>query len=219
VFIYSNLATSLDGKIALASRKHVPIGTPFDREQMQGLRSESDAILMGASSLRAFRRPLLNRHASPAQGPQPLNIILSYSLEGVSASWPFFKSNAIKRLLILKTPPRGARLKSFEKTSQILVLKNSPPAPQIVAHLKQLGIHQLLVEGGGGVMWEFCRHNLIDEIHVTLTPKIIGGSASPTLVDGVGFNRDQILNLKLVQCRPVGDELYLIYRKTKRHGT
>ena len=62
-------------------------------------------------------------------------------------------------------------------------------------------------------MWLFGRLNLIDQYHVTLTPKIVGGAHSPTLVDGQGFAIDDILRLRLVRCQKIKDELYLTYRK------
>ena len=67
-------------------------------------------------------------------------------------------------------------------------------------------------------MWDFVRENLIDEYHVTLTPKLVGGREAPTLVDGDGFEPRDILNLRLKSCRKVGDELYLVYGKTRRRG-
>jgi 2,5-diamino-6-(ribosylamino)-4(3H)-pyrimidinone 5'-phosphate reductase len=87
-----------------------------------------------------------------------------------------------------------------------------------VKKLEELGVKRLLVEGGGGLMWDFVKPNLIDELYVTLTPRILGGRDAPTLVDGAGFNPREVVNLKLKQCRRVGDELYLVYKKTSRRG-
>jgi riboflavin biosynthesis pyrimidine reductase len=44
IFVFSNLATSVDGKIATQSREFFPLGTPADWKQMQVLRREADAI-------------------------------------------------------------------------------------------------------------------------------------------------------------------------------
>jgi riboflavin biosynthesis pyrimidine reductase len=67
-------------------------------------------------------------------------------------------------------------------------------------------------------MWNFVKYNLIDEYHVTLTPRLLGGAQSPTLIDGEGFTPPQTLNLKLRQCRVVGNEVYLTYEKTDQKG-
>jgi riboflavin biosynthesis pyrimidine reductase len=115
-----------------------------------------------------------------------------------------------------------ARLKKFEKSSELVILKPATPkkplAQQVLGHLEATGKKRILVEGGGGVMWDFVSQNLIDEYHVTVTPRILGGTEAPTLVDGAGFLPGKTRVLSLMQCRAIGDELYLIYRKTEKRA-
>ncbi len=213
MFIFSNLAISLDGKIATHDRSFFSLGTKEDKKEMQILRSHCDALLIGAATFRCYRKP----STISGKTRQPINIILSSNLEGISPHWEFFKKKGLSRILIVShlTPP--SRIKKYSGSSEICVLKKpslkSPLALQIIDFLEQKGIRRLLIEGGGGVMWDFASLNLIDEYHVTLTPKIIGGLNAPTLVDGAGFNPKNILNLKLMQCRVVGGEIYLTYSK------
>jgi|GEM_PF-580505 len=221
MLVFSNLATSLDGKIAAKGREQFHLGTRADRKQMQVLRKKADVIVMGASTLRTYKAfcPVLGTKKQPA------NAIISSSLEGISPEWPFFKNPSHRRILFITQPLSLARRKAFEKTSEIIELRAPQKsnqahaiAEQVLAALDDRGMTQVLVEGGGGVMWDFAKHNLIDEYHVTLTPRIIGGTEAPTLVDGPGFLPKEVLNLKLTHCRRLGDELYLTYRKTNRRG-
>ena len=219
IFVFSNLATSLDGKIAPERGGLFHLGTPEDRRQMIRLRDEADAVLFGASTLRAWRRPC---RASPGRDPQPLNVVLSSRLEGFSRRWPFFTDPGLRRLLIVSAEAPAARVREFSRGSEVLKLRKPSRARTIAAQvleaMAERGVRRLLVEGGGSVMAEFARHDRIDEYHVTLTPRILGGSQAPTLVDGRGLLPRESLQLKLVQCRPVGDELYLIYRRTGKRG-
>lgn len=210
MFVFSNLATSLDGKIATRSRVLHPLGTPEDRRQMQRLRREADAIVTGAATLRAYRKP----YGVSGAERQPWNVIVSSRLEGISPSWPFFRDARVPRLLLVRRDTPAAVLKRFAKSCEIDFLPASKPAADaVVASLARRGVKRLLVEGGGGLMWDFASRDLIDEFHVTLTPKLVGGVDAPTLVDGKGFDPKGVRDLKLVQCRVVGDELYLIYRR------
>ena len=59
---------------------------------------------------------------------------------------------------------------------------------------------------------------VIDEYNVTVTPRILGGTEAPTLVDGKGFTPDDVLNLKLKDSRVVGNEIFLVYEKTEKRG-
>jgi riboflavin-specific deaminase-like protein len=217
MFVFSNLATSVDGKIATASREPFWLGTPADRRQMQVLRKKCDVLLMGAGTLRAYHKFCGVRGASARR--QPANAIVSGSLEGISPNWEFFSDPELRRLLFVTAPKAlsPARRRVFEKTSEIIELapatSRRPAAQQIIRALEERGYKRLLVEGGGEMMWNFASQNLIDEYNVTLTPKIVGGAQSPTLVEGAGFSPAEILQLKLHRCRRLGDELYLVYRK------
>lgn len=210
--ISSNLAISLDGKIATATREHFYLGTPYDRKRMNELRLEHDAILMGASTLRAYRK-YSGVSGRAEDCPQPWNIVVSRKLEGIDPKWPFFKQRDGWRLLVVTEKLSAARYKAFAATSEILELSSLNPAQlrKLFSLLTQRGVHRLLVEGGGEMIWNFARYDLIDNYYVTLTPCILGGRDAPSLVQGEGFSAKDVLKLRLRECRKVGDELYLRY--------
>jgi len=218
MFVFSNLATSIDGKIATNNRTHVPFGTPEDRRMMRVLRQRADAIIQGASTLRAFKRPLLITET----GRQAINIVVSSQLEGISPTWPFFTDPRTRKMIFVGADCPESRMKKFENLAVVCRLGRIDPdssvAVPIIRALNKIGVKRLLVEGGGGLMWDFVKLNLIDEINLTLTPRVVGGVRAPTLVDGAGFEPREIVNLKLKSCRKRGDELYLVYKKCRSRG-
>jgi 5-amino-6-(5-phosphoribosylamino)uracil reductase len=224
MFIFSNLATSIDGKIATHSRVNFLLGTPEDHRMMSVLRAKADAVIMGASTLRAFKGPVLvqgfQKSSKKNSKIQPINIVLSGTLAGISPRWKFFTEPSTRKILFVGPDAPEVSIRDFEKVSVVCRLKksNAPMSLQIVRHLKKLGVKKLLVEGGGGLMWDFVKLNLIDEYHVTLTPRVIGGTHAPTLVDGVGFTPHGVVNLKLKSVRKVGNELFLVYAKRTHRG-
>jgi len=209
MFVFSNLATSVDGKIGFGDRRHHPLGTDLDRRHMLELRAEADAVLFGATTLRAYRKFC---GAGRGRPQQPMNVVVSSGLEGISPLWPFFSHPDRRRVLFTGAETPLGVVRKFEKTSSVHLLDRptakNPLARQILDRLSALGVRRLLIEGGGGVMWDFASQDLIDEYHVTVTPLILGGIGSPTLV---APGRE--LALKLLQCRIRGDELYLTYRR------
>ncbi|MCM0604969.1 MAG: RibD family protein [Xanthomonadaceae bacterium] len=210
MLILSNLAISLDGKIATADRSHFYLGTEEDRNRMKILRKNTGAIVMGASTIRAFKRPCLAKDSDT----HPINAIISHKLSGFDPDWAFFKSDKIKRIIYYSESPSREVLDTYTTSCELVHLNSdSPIASQIAKHLKSLGIKSCIVEGGGSVMWDFVSQNLIDEYHVTLTPSLVGGSEAPTLVDGKGFSAKDILKLKLVSHEEVAGEIFLVYRK------
>src|SRR5690242_16876677 len=116
MFIFSNLAISLDGKIAPRNRGFHPLGTELDWEQMQALRSQCDALLIGASTFRTFRKPSLVTGAKK----QPINMILSSNLQGISPRWEFFQTPELTRILLVGPNTQSKLIKKFQGSSEIV---------------------------------------------------------------------------------------------------
>jgi riboflavin biosynthesis pyrimidine reductase len=67
-------------------------------------------------------------------------------------------------------------------------------------------------------MGSFFKENLIDELFLTITPKIVGNEPGKTLTmaEGYLYPPDQVPTLDLVSCQQVDNELYLRYRTTTK---
>ena len=60
------------------------------------------------------------------------------------------------------------------------------------------------------------RHGLVDELHVTLCPKIFGGRAAPTIAEGVGAPAlAQAAGFQIQSLRRVGGELFAVFTAGK----
>ena len=217
-FVYANLAMTLDGKIASFDREDFSLGSKADRLEMDRQRAGADVVIWGGETLRAARHPARVREESLARErverglpPHPANALITKS--GIFPDkLPWFSADEVERFIF--TAPEGARRLEETQTagSNIVALNEAEPlAPQVLAHLGERGMKNVLLEGGGSVIWEFARH--IDEFHVTLTPWLAGGSDAPTLMDGPGFRSGEFLGLALVEVRREGDELFLRYAK------
>jgi 2,5-diamino-6-(ribosylamino)-4(3H)-pyrimidinone 5'-phosphate reductase len=81
---------------------------------------------------------------------------------------------------------------------------------------KEWNVRRLVCEGGGELNDAMFRAGLVDEMHLTLCPRIIGGRQAPTISDGAGFHKlAHAAQLQLESVRRVGDELFLVYRSCK----
>ena len=68
-----------------------------------------------------------------------------------------------------------------------------------------------MCEGGGVLVADLFAAHAVDEMYLTVVPRILGGVAAPTLAAGAGFEPDQIPDAKLVSVEQIGDELFLRY--------
>ena len=79
--------------------------------------------------------------------------------------------------------------------------------------LKKKKINKILLEGGGITNWSFIKQNLIDEVIITVTPFLVGGKDSRSLVEGYGFSKiENAMKLKLSKVSRMKDELVLFYK-------
>jgi len=212
------MATSLDGRITTRTREHITLGTRHDRHLMDVLRSRCDAVIVGAGTVRHDGFPVLVRDAAVrrarvARGrpPHPLNVVLSRSLDLPVARDIFRRPDTEKVIFTSSLAPR-ARVQRFARIAEVVVLRGRTVKPAaVLRELGARGMKNVLLEGGGELHFAFAREHLVDEIYVTITPRLIGGDA-PSLLDGRGFLKKDHLELELVSHRRIGDELFLRYR-------
>ena len=106
-------------------------------------------------------------------------------------------------------------------------LGKKPDLPYITGthNLKKLskdlykkGYKNVLVEGGPTLLGSFLRMNLIDEIFLTIAPRIFGTESNLTLslVEGQLFPPNKIKNLKLISVKTISDEIFLRYKNVSR---
>jgi riboflavin-specific deaminase-like protein len=216
-YVTVNMATSLDGRISTRRRENVTLGTRYDRHLMDVLRARSDAVIVGAGTVRhdgfpvLVRDPDLRRRRSRKRPTHPVNVILSRALDMPVARGIFEHPDTEKLVITTRLAP-AARVKRFGRLAEVVVLpRRTLPAAVVLQKLHERGFRKVLVEGGGELHFAFARDGCVDEIYVTVTPHLIGGPA-PSLLDGPGFLWKDHPLLELVSSRRAGDEVFLRYR-------
>ena len=95
----------------------------------------------------------------------------------------------------------------------IICGKNIVDVSKLLKTLSKKGIKKILLEGGGNLNWTFFKQNIIDEVIVTVTPYILGGKDSISLVEGTGFKHlASSKKLVLKKIKRNRNELVLFYR-------
>lgn len=214
-----NMAMSADGKITTHRRERVALGSAEDRYLMDVLRARADAVIIGAGTLRldgwAIRvRNTEVRRKRVRQGrpTHPLNVALTSRLD-IPPTAQFLTHPHTRKLIITSSLAPRARVRRFEKLAEIVVLPTRRIRPDdVLDALSRRGVRRVLVEGGGQINFSFFEAGLVDEIYITVTPRIIGGADAPTPVDGHGFLVENHIRLDLLSCRKRGDDVFLRYR-------
>lgn len=104
--------------------------------------------------------------------------------------------------------------KKLGKNLDLPYIVGSHDLKELARDLYKKGYKNILVEGGPTLLGSFLKENLIDEIFLTIAPKIFGSQNLTTLnlVEGYLFPPDKIKKLKLLSVKKIKDELFLRYR-------
>jgi riboflavin-specific deaminase-like protein len=220
-FVYVNVATSVDGKIAPANRHFVPFGSKRDQELLLELRTLADAVVSGARTVdlapvtlgtggEKYRR--LRRKHGLAE--RHLRVIVS-GAGTIDPKAEIFK-HRFSPLIVLTTERAGKRklrqLESLADDVKICGEKELDFGMALRWLRSKWNVKRLLCEGGGEVNAALFRAGLVNELYVTFCPLIFGGRTAPTLCDGEGVLKlEEATRLKLEKLRRVGDELFLVY--------
>jgi len=201
------MAPSLDGKIAPA-RKRAPFVMSRheeDHRRMLALRARTDAVLIGASNLRADDPDLM---------PSTLRVVVTRAGDGIEPTARMFDpalgGEAVVAHASTMTPASRAALGARATLAEL-----GDSEVDVVRLLEWLarerGCGVIVCEGGGILNARLFAAHAIDELYVTIVPRILGGSRAPTIVEGEGFEPDAIPDARLASVDRVGDELFLVY--------
>jgi riboflavin-specific deaminase-like protein len=218
-----NVAESADGKLAPIDGGKINFGSREDRAQMDELRAVVDAVLIGSGTLRAedpplvIRDPAVRERRVAAKGtPHPLNITVCSTLPDHLADMNFFRSGETDKLVFTteRTPPALRETASRFARVELVSLDGSGRIDlvEVLGKLPALGVHHLLLEGGGELNFSMIAAGLIDEIYVTVCPFVFGGRTATTSFDGAGFTREHVRKLSLKSHRlSASGEIFLRY--------
>ena len=208
--IILSAAITLDGKLATRTGDS-KLSSKADKNRVHRLRSKVDAILIGKNTAK-LDDPILSVHHTKKKNP--IRIILDSNAMIRTNSRIFKTCSKIPTIIVVTKKAPKQNLNKLEKFPvQIIACgNNTVNIKKLLAVLKKKGIKDILVEGGGITNWAFVKENLVDEAIITVTPYLIGGMTSTTLVDGYGFSTiAKSLKLKLKNVTKIKNEVIIHY--------
>ena len=217
-----NFATSVDGKInpapGLRQGKFMMSRHREDFRRMVALRAEADAILIGATNLRAdnpdLAIPADARADRRARGaPEPARLVVTTTGEGITPDRRMFDPALGGPSIVLHAPAMPAETRArLAPVAELVQFSGERVAVgDVLTWLAGRGVRTLLCEGGGALVAQLFAARAVDALYLTLVPRLLGGARAPTLADGPGFAPDEIPDPTLASMERVGDELYLRY--------
>lgn len=213
-YLALNMVATADGRAAVEGRTRA-ISSDTDRAIFHNLRTQADAIMAGAGTIRSERYgPLIKtdelREKRVREGfePNPLAVIVSGRLhlpEDVG-----LLQDPDSRVVVLTQSDgelTGVR-------AQVDYLRAEPgpwdPRPHFEALRTQYGVRSILCEGGPTLNASLMPYGLVDELFLTVAPLLAGGPEELTILGATP--EPALAPLDLVWTLEDGGELFLRYR-------
>ncbi|GAA3241036.1 dihydrofolate reductase family protein [Actinocorallia longicatena] len=194
-WLRANMIASIDGAAVGADGKTGPLGGEADHTLFHHLRGLADAVLVGAGTVR-------DEGYGPVKDGKPL-IVVSRTLD-LDFDAPFFGGRTI--LLTVEDAPRLAEARRHAEV--IVAGRSSVDFADGLQELHALGLTRLLCEGGPVVLAQIAAAGLLDELCLTVSPHLVGGS-SQRILQGPPVG----VELALSGVRQDGDHLFLRYAR------
>jgi diaminohydroxyphosphoribosylaminopyrimidine deaminase / 5-amino-6-(5-phosphoribosylamino)uracil reductase len=188
-WVHAKWAMTLDGKIATRTGESKWITGDESRAYVHELRGRMDAIIVGKGTLLADD-PLLT--ARPSGPRTATRVVLTATAEGMPASCRLLDTIADAPVLVATTVAAADALSGWrERGAEVLpfaAVDRRLDVRLVLTELGRRGMTNVLVEGGADTLGRFRDAGEMDEVHAFVAPTLIGGTAAPTPLGGLGVS-------------------------------
>ncbi|QDU53944.1 bifunctional diaminohydroxyphosphoribosylaminopyrimidine deaminase/5-amino-6-(5-phosphoribosylamino)uracil reductase RibD [Aeoliella mucimassa] len=213
-WVIAKWAMTLDGKMATHTGSSQWISGESSRAVVHKIRGRMDAIVVGSGTVHADD-PLLT--ARPAGPRVPVRVVLG----DLTTDTKLAQTMDEAPLMVVRQRDTEADEYQWllDGGGELWISGTDDRLTRINLLLDELGSRRMtnvLVEGGGKVLGALFDAHAVDEVHVFIAPKIVGGEGAPTPVAGLGLS-DMAAAWQLVDTRieTLGTDMYLSGRLPK----
>ncbi len=212
-WVHAKWAMTLDGRIASRTGHSRWISSEASRTLVHQLRGRMDAIMTGAGTVRSDD-PLLT--ARPAGGRTPLRVVVDTDGKSLQASSNLVKSLSAGPILICVAD--DIETAGFRRLELLGVEPFRCPVSEpgridlsgVMAELGRRGCTNVLTEAGPGILGSLFDSSLIDEVHIFIAPRLVGGTLARAAIGGQGLESiPAIPNVQRIRHTSIGDDLLL----------
>ncbi len=207
------LATSLDGRIATAAGESRWITGEASRAEVHRLRSQHDAVVVGAETALADD-PELTVRLPDYGGPQPARVVLDSRQRLRPDCKLVATAREVPTYVVATTAAEPALVEAGVRVLQVPALgEDRPELKAVVKALAAEGLNRLFVEGGGQVAASFVRCGLVDALEWFRAPVLIGGEGRPGLGALAVATLAQAPHFRRVAVHEVGPDVWERYAR------
>jgi 5-amino-6-(5-phosphoribosylamino)uracil reductase len=210
-------AVSADGCLDDGSADRLVLSGPQDLDEVDELRAASDAIFVGAGTIRADNPGLLvrslaraARRETAARPPHPMRVTVT-ATGRLDPSARFFTGPGTP-LVYCATPALAAARTRFGDAAVIIDAGDPPSLREVFADLaSERLVATLLVEGGSLILRDVLADDLADELRLAIAPFFVGELTAPRFGLPAAYPHTPANPMTLAAARRLGDTAVLHY--------
>lgn len=221
-YVVLSCAISLDGYLDDAGEERLLLSGPADLDRVDQLRAESDAIMVGATTVRKDDPRLLvrspervaaRRRAGLAPSPMKVTVTEHVKLARDSA---FFTVGDVPKLVYCPRDRVAEARAAFGDLATVVDGGETIAMRRVAADLAGRGVRRLMVEGGGTVHTQFLAEGVADELQLAVAPFFVGDPRARRWTDEGPFRWCAGHRARLVETRTLDDVVLLRYALSGR---
>jgi 5-amino-6-(5-phosphoribosylamino)uracil reductase len=213
---------SIDGYLDAATGRRLLLSNDVDFDRVDAVRASSDAILVGAATVRNDNPRLLVR--SPARRaervarglrPSPIKVTVTGRAR-LDACANFFVAGDTDKVVYCASRTVAEARERLGPVATVVDAGQPVDMLRISEDLYARGVRRLMVEGGGTVHTQFLTADLADELHLVVAPFFVGDSRARRFVGDGRFPWNPDRRATLAEVRQIGDVVLLRYALSAR---
>ena len=209
---------SVDGCLDAPGPERLVLSGHADLDRVDAERSEADAIMVGAGTIRRDNPRLVIRSAGRRASrvgrglpENPARVTLTASGD-LDPSARFFGAADGGGPVVYCAAPQAPKLQNMlNDIAPVIAVPPPMGLGAILADLSRRGVHRLLVEGGARLGREFLANGLVDELALTVAPFFVGAAAAPRFAGPAAYPHDPARPMHLAEVRQLDDVVLLRY--------
>jgi 5-amino-6-(5-phosphoribosylamino)uracil reductase len=214
---------SLDGCLDDTSPRRLILSGAADLDRVDGLRAWSDAILVGAATIRSdnprlvVRDPARVAHRTAlGRPPTPAKVTLT-ALAKLDPGAAFFRTGDAEKLVYCSADTAVEARDLVGGVATVVECGQPVELDHLLADLHARGVRRLLVEGGATVLSQFLADDLADELQLAVAPFFVGESCARRFVEQGRYPWTVDRRARLAETRTLGDVVVLRYALSSRY--
>jgi 5-amino-6-(5-phosphoribosylamino)uracil reductase len=228
-YVLLSCAMSVDGCLDSPGRERLVLSGAADLDRVDGERAGSDAIMVGAGTIRRDDPRLLIRsperraaRAANGQPEHPIGVTLTASGD-LDPAARFFapgwwaggagpdRGARPARLVYCASPVAAQVGRRLDGRAEVVDAGDRPALAVVLADLSRRGVRRLMVEGGASLSRQFLTGGLADELQLVIAPFFVGDPGAPRFAGPGRYPNGPSHQMALAEVREIGAVVLLRY--------